>query len=194
MSGMKVNMMHPAYAQMKVGPKFISNPQKQTFDPRLLNNNAKMMQMMAQNAQLMNTMYPGVIPMMKPAPGGAGFIMNNGIPMQIMGYNVAKPLQHPRINEKGKIVPRPLQTAHIVQGPPNIDPSKFKQAENQPKQSKHNPCSIFVKNIPSEKNKIGTLVGYFSKFGEVTNVSVNSNKNTAVVKFETPANAKSAYM
>jgi hypothetical protein len=38
------------------------------------------------------------------------------------------------------------------------------------------------------------LVGYFSKFGEVTNVSVNSNKNTAVVRFETPANAKSAYM
>lgn len=71
-----------------------------------------------------------------------------------------------------------------------------KPASSDPahKQNKHSPNSIFVKFIPVEKNKIGTLAAYFSQFGEVSNVSVNSAKNTAVVKFESAANAKEAYM
>ena len=59
---------------------------------------------------------------------------------------------------------------------------------------KHNIWSIFVKNIPSESNNIGALNAYFTKFGEVTNVSVNPVKSTAVVKFWNPDQARNAYM
>lgn len=82
-----------------------------------------------------------------------------------------------------------------------IAPNMMKQEKNQsrqndsvPKNQKHHLNSILVKNIPADKNNISSLAGYFIKFGEVTNVSRNSNKNTAVVKFENPMDAKEAYM
>lgn len=73
-------------------------------------------------------------------------------------------------------------------------PMMSKPMETPQKQSKHNPNSIFVKNIPALKNNVGTLAVYFSRFGEVTNVSVNNTKNTAVVRFDESINAKNAYM
>lgn len=73
-------------------------------------------------------------------------------------------------------------------------PIMNKPVDSPQKQSKHNPNSIFVKNIPALKNNVGTLAVYFSRFGEVTNVSVNNAKNTAVVRFDESINAKNAYM
>lgn len=196
-NGMTFNMMHPGFAQMKGMPKFISNPQKQTFDPRILDQNAKMMQMMAKNAQMMGGMYPNAMQMGKGMHANPQFMMAKPLPAQMMGYNVHKPMQMGKMTAQGnitlnfqsmalndKIVPK-MMKQEKGQGRPN---------ESGQKPQKHHLNSILVKNIPADKNKIGSLAGYFSKFGDVTNVSVNNNKSTAVVRFENPMNAKDAYM
>lgn len=59
---------------------------------------------------------------------------------------------------------------------------------------KHNISSIFVKNIPLASNNIGELNTYFTQFGPVTNITVNTSKSTAVIKFSDPAHARAAYM
>jgi hypothetical protein len=166
------------YGQTNAGPRFITNPQKQTFDPRIIDQQAKMMKkMMTQGLKMMpKGPYPQQMPMMNQMHQNMPMMFPNGAPMQMMGYkiNPQQMVQMPQMQ------PKPPQGSQVDQ--------------NQQKQSKYNPCSIFVKNIPANKNKIGTLAAYFSKFGEVTNVSVNSVKNTAVVKFEEPSMAKEAYM
>lgn len=100
---MGFNMMHPGFMQMKGAPKFISNPQKQTFDPRILDQNAKMMQMMTKNVQMMGGMYPNAMQMGKQMPGNPQFMTNKGLPVQMMGYNVYKPVQTGKMNLQSKI-------------------------------------------------------------------------------------------
>lgn len=75
-------------------PKFVSNLQKQTFDPRILDNNAKMMQMMAKNMKMRGAMYPGGMLMRNP--------MQPNMPMQMMGKNMQMPMM-------GKNMQMPMQ-------------------------------------------------------------------------------------
>ena len=187
------DLVNPAYMQMKGGPKFIMNPQKQTFDPRLLDQNAKMLQIMAQNAQMMG--YPNAVKMMNPMQANGGFVLNNGMPMKMMGYNIGG---NRPIPNKNKVPGNTLQSSQNIQKMPHLsqntmNPQKPNEGGQKP-QKQHNPNSIFVKNIPVDKNSVGFLAGYFTKFGEVNNVSVNQAKNTAVIRFNNAESAKGAYM
>jgi hypothetical protein len=114
--------------------------------------------------------------------------------MSMMGYNIHPQPAQMKLNINSNIAINAMQPKmNIVQAKVQNKPMN-KPIDNTQKQLKHNPNSIFVKNIPALKNNVGTLAVYFSKFGEVTNVSVNNMKNTAVVRFDEPINAKNAYM
>lgn len=89
---------------------------------------------------------------------------------------------------------------HNPHPPPN--PLKRKQAFDfnrlGPKQRAiHNPtnCSLELKKVPRSLNNITQLNNHFSKFGKIVNIQVNFNGDpeAALVTFQLPTEAKSAY-
>lgn len=61
----------------------------------------------------------------------------------------------------------------------------------------HNPanCSLELKKVPRSLNNITQLNNHFSKFGKIVNIQVNfgGDPEAALVTFQLPAEAKSAY-
>lgn len=96
-------------------PKFVSNLQKQTFDPRILDQNAKMMQMMAKNMKMRGGMYPGGMLMRNPMqPNMPMPMMGKNMPMQMMGKNM--PMQMMGYN----IHPQPIQMKPTINSNKNL--------------------------------------------------------------------------
>ena len=91
-------MIYPGNSQMKGGQKLPANSQKNTFDPRILDQNAKIMQMMAQNPQFKGN-YPMAFPMMHPMQSNNAYMMNN-MPTQMMPkvQHQAKPTNQGKSN------------------------------------------------------------------------------------------------
>jgi len=52
------------------------------------------------------------------------------------------------------------------------------------KKRPNNPNSVLVKGIPEDLNTISSIDGYFKKFGKITNISVDTNRKTALIRFE----------
>ena len=46
---------------------------------------------------------------------------------------------------------------------------------------------VFLKHIPDNLNKMMSLTSYFSQFGEVVHINVNTLKSTAMIRFEDEA-------
>lgn len=77
------NVSPQAFMVNPMMPQFITNAQgNKAFDPRLLDQNKKMMQMMAQNAKKMNGMYPNTIPMLNPMQFSPNMMINPNFPLQ----------------------------------------------------------------------------------------------------------------
>lgn len=143
-------------------------------------------------------MHPGSIQMMKQMQSVHPFMMQAGMGVPFMNLLPnQKSMMGAAQMMNNKTYPNNLklnENRANLSSP--INPKNYpKASDNQrDKGNKNNANSIFVKNIPVESNNIVTLITYFNKFGEVINVNVNTTKNTAVVRFKNPNNAREAYM
>lgn len=52
--------------------------------------------------------------------------------------------------------------------------------------------ALFLSHVPKSLNNISTLHGYFSQYGNVTNVQINPSKGTAKICFNREKEAKNA--
>ena len=158
-----------------------------TFDPKLLNQSIKYMSMMKKNGQAPRMMFnPAMLPNNTP-----GLIPNHVPNIQMLQNKQQMGPMNPQMLQTTSLMNKPQLVPNTNLGP--IDPMTNK-GQSITSHNKSTLNSILVKNIAPKLNKMVPLATYFDQFGEVIAININTNKNTAVIKFSDPTNARKAYM